>query len=133
MSVALTAVAIRMRHINPLALRVHQLGKVDALDFNFPGTDVEDTTITRYGLLHLTELPECLRPCFRNGLVLLARTTADADCADYNTCAPQRHTAGKNHHAPAIGGVNAEELTAGLRVLRKILGADIEGASGERL
>src|ERR1700722_5478905 len=76
---------------------------------------------------------ECLRARFRDRLVLLARTSADADGAHDLPVAPEWNSACEDHHAPIVGGVDAEELTAGLGKFREVLGADVEGACRERL
>ena len=68
---------------------------------------------------------------FGDGLILLARATADADCAHYLPALLQRNAAGENHHAPMVRGMNAEKLSAGLRVFRQILRGNIEGPRGE--
>ncbi len=64
-----------------------------------------------------TDSERC-RACLCDGLILLARTAADADGADHVAVLLQRNAAGENHDAAVIGTVNAEELLARLRVVR---------------
>jgi hypothetical protein len=69
---------------------------------------------------------KCLGAGFGNSVVLLARTTADADRADNLAATFERNTAGKNHDAAVVGGVNSEKLIARLAVLRQIFGGNIK-------
>jgi hypothetical protein len=78
-------------------------------------------------------LVECLRARFRDRLVMLAGTAAYADSADHLAGPTEGNPACENHHASLIGGVDTKELTARLRVLRKILGTDVEGSQRECL
>jgi len=58
-------------------------------------------------------------PCagFRDRMVLLARSAADADRADHSTLTLQGNTTGKDHHTSIVRGVDSEELSTGLAVL----------------
>ena len=63
-------------------------------------------------------------------MVLFARASADADGADDFARALERDAAGEDHDFTIVGGVDAEELVAGLAVFGKVFGGDIEGAGG---
>src|SRR5271155_2548462 len=76
---------------------------------------------------------ECRRARFRNSLVLLTRTTAYTDGADHLASLGEREPACEDHHAPFVRGMDAEELTARLRIFRKILRTDIESSRCECL
>src|SRR5438067_4532214 len=70
------------------------------------------------------------RAGFSNGMVLVTRTTTYADGAYYFTVALERDAAGKNHDLAIVGGMDAEKLPAGLRVLCQIFGGDVKRARG---
>ena len=60
----------------------------------------------------------------------VCRAAADADRADHVAALLEGDAAGKDHYPAVVGGVNAEELAAGLSVLRQVLGADVERPGG---
>src|SRR5580693_7115462 len=68
----------------------------------------------------------CLGYC----VILFAGASTDADCADDFTLLLERNAAGKDHNLAVVGGVDAEELIAGLRVCGEIFGGDVKGAGG---
>src|SRR5450755_4432869 len=61
-------------------------------------------------------------------MVLIARAAADADGADDLSIAFQWNATCEDHDSAIIGGVNAEELSAGLRMYSEVFGRDVEGA-----
>lgn len=63
---------------------------------------------------------------FGNGVVLIAGTAADADCAHNFVPTFQRNPPGEDHDLPVIGCVNAEELPSRLRVGGEILGGNVK-------
>src|SRR6185312_7954442 len=65
---------------------------------------------------------------FGDRMILFARAATHADGPDDLAGALERHATGKDHHAPLVGGVDAEELASGLRELREVLRRDIERA-----
>src|ERR1700677_494754 len=70
---------------------------------------------------------------FCDGVVLIARAAAYTDGSYYFSVFLERAAAGEDHHLAVVGGVDAEELAAGLRVRREIFGGDVEGAGGPGL
>src|SRR5581483_8795381 len=70
---------------------------------------------------------------FGDRMVLFAEPAADANGPDDFPAAFERHSAGKDHDLSVVGGMDAEELLAGLRVFSQSFGFDIEGARGEGL
>ena len=60
----------------------------------------------------------------RHGVVLLTRSAADPDCAYDLVAHPDGYAARKDHDATVIRYMNAEELAAGLRMLREVLGCN---------
>src|SRR4051812_33145954 len=76
---------------------------------------------------------ERLRACFRDGLILLAHSAADADATDYFSSALQRNSSGEDHDATVVRYMDAEELAARLAQLCQILRRNVECARGERL
>jgi hypothetical protein len=76
---------------------------------------------------------EPLRARFRDCVILLPGTTADADGAHYFSIAFQRDSTGENHHSAMIGNVNPEKLIARLGMLGEVFRRDIESAGSERL
>jgi hypothetical protein len=76
---------------------------------------------------------EFLSARFRDSVILLPGTAADADGAHYFPFALQRDSTGENHHPAMIGNVNPEELAARLGMLGEVLRRDIESAGSERL
>jgi hypothetical protein len=66
-------------------------------------------------------------------LILLTRSATHANGADDLAGPFEWDASGKDHDAPAIGGMNAVELTAGLRGRSQIPRGDIEGTRGEGL
>src|ERR1022692_2992703 len=67
---------------------------------------------------------------FGNRVVLFARATAHADGAHNFSVAFQRNAARKDHDFAIVGDMNAEELSARLRMCGQVPGGDIEGARG---
>src|SRR5664280_2308228 len=67
---------------------------------------------------------------FGDGVVLLARTTAHADRAHDFSAAFQRNASSEDHDLAIVGDMNAEELSARLRMRGQVLGPDIERARG---
>src|ERR1019366_805457 len=63
-------------------------------------------------------------------MVLLARAAADADGAYNFAVALQRDTAREDHNLAVVRGMDAEKLSARLRVRRQVFGRDVEGARG---
>jgi len=63
-------------------------------------------------------------------VVLRSRTAADADGPDDLAILLERDAAGEDHYLAVVGGVNTEELIAGLRVRSEIFGGDVEGSGG---
>src|SRR5689334_17326405 len=76
---------------------------------------------------------ERLRACFRDGLILLAHSAADADATDHFSSALQGNSSGEDHDATVVRYMDAEELPARLAQLCQILRCNIECARGERL
>src|SRR5216684_5755766 len=70
---------------------------------------------------------ECFGASFRHRVILLSGTAANAHTAYHFPPAFQRDAAGEYHHAPMVGHLDSEELTARLRILREILRRNIEG------
>jgi hypothetical protein len=70
---------------------------------------------------------------FGYGLVLLAAASGDADGSDDFAVLLEGDAASKDHDLAVIGGVDAEELLAGLGVVAEVLGGDVEGAGGPGL
>jgi hypothetical protein len=68
--------------------------------------------------------------CFGYCVILFAGASTDADGAYDFAIFLKRDAAGEDHHFAVIGGVDAEELVAGLRVCGEIFGGDVEGAGG---
>jgi hypothetical protein len=68
--------------------------------------------------------------CFGYCVILFTGASTDADCADDFTLFLERNAAGKDHNLAVVGGVDAEELVAGLGVGAEVLGGDVEGAGG---
>jgi hypothetical protein len=56
---------------------------------------------------------ECFRSSFRYSVILLSGT-ADHAHAAYHFSAPRQDAAGEHHHAPMVGHLDSEELTARL-------------------
>src|SRR5664280_111213 len=76
---------------------------------------------------------QCLeRGCasFGDGVVLLARATAHADRAHDFSAAFQWNASGEDHDLAIVGDMNAEELSARLRMGGQVFGGDIERARG---
>src|SRR6185437_6948484 len=69
----------------------------------------------------------------RHRLILLTRSATHANGADDLAGPFERDAPGKDHDAPAVGGLNAVELFAGLRGHSQIPRGDIEGTRGEGL
>ena len=67
------------------------------------------------------------------GVVLIAGASGDADGADYLAVLLDGDAAGEDHDLAIVGGVDAEELIAGLGVGGEVLGSDVEGAGGPGL
>src|ERR1700687_3398365 len=67
---------------------------------------------------------------FGDGVVLLAPTTAHADRAHNFSVAFQRNASGKDHDFAIVGDMNAEELSARLRMCGQVLGRNIECPRG---
>jgi hypothetical protein len=63
-------------------------------------------------------------------VVLFAGTAADTDRADDFAILFQRDAAGEDHDAAVVGGIDAEELAAGLGVGGEVFGGGVEGAGG---
>src|SRR6266851_5323428 len=76
---------------------------------------------------------ECFGASFRHRVILLSGTAANAHTAYHFPPAFQRDAAGEYHHAPMVGHLDSEELTARLRILREILRRNIEGTGSECL
>src|SRR5665213_1298471 len=70
---------------------------------------------------------------FGDCLVLFAGAAADAEAADDFAVLLEGDAACEDHHLAAVGGVDAEELVAGLGVFAECLGFDVEGARGPGL
>jgi hypothetical protein len=66
-------------------------------------------------------------------LVLGAEAAADADGADDFAVLLDGDAAGEDHDLAVVGGVDAEELVAGLREGAEGSGFDVEGAGGPGL
>jgi hypothetical protein len=47
-------------------------------------------------------------------MILVARSTADANCSDDLSILLQGNAAGENHDLPVVGSVNTEELSTRL-------------------
>jgi len=63
-------------------------------------------------------------------VVLIAGASGDADGADYLAVLLDGDAAGEDHDLAIVGGMDSEELVAGLGVLSEVLGGDVEGAGG---
>jgi hypothetical protein len=72
---------------------------------------------------------ECFGASFRYSVILLSGTAAHSHAADHFSGARQRDAAAEHHHAPMVGHLDSEELTARLRILREILRRNIEGTT----
>jgi len=66
-------------------------------------------------------------------VILIAGASGDADSADYLAVLLDGDAAGEDHDLAVVGGVDAEELVAGLGVGGEVLGGDVEGAGGPGL
>src|SRR5271170_2561110 len=71
--------------------------------------------------------------CFGYRVVLLSGATTNSDGTDDFAVLFERDAAGEDHDLAVVGGVDAEELVAGLRVLGEVFGGDVEGARGPGL
>src|SRR6185312_808094 len=69
----------------------------------------------------------------RHRLILLTRSTTHANSADDLVGPFEWDAAGKDHDAPAVGGMNPVELTPGLGGRSQIPRSDVEGTRGEGL
>jgi hypothetical protein len=67
---------------------------------------------------------------FGDGVVLIARAAAYTDGSDDFAILLKRDATGEDHHFAVVGGVDAEELAAGLRVWCEVFGGDVKGAGG---
>src|ERR1700761_5277646 len=67
---------------------------------------------------------------FGDGMILVAGTATDSDGTDDLTVSLERDAPGEDHDLSIVGSVDAEELSAGLRVGRQIFGRNVEGAGG---
>src|ERR1700738_883095 len=67
---------------------------------------------------------------FRNRVVMCSGGAADSDGADDFAVILPGDAAGEDHNLAVVGGVDAEELVARLRVVAEVLGGDVEGAGG---
>src|SRR5664280_2638752 len=67
---------------------------------------------------------------FGDGVVLLARATAHADGAHNFSIAFQGNAPGEDHDFAIVGDMNAEKLSARLRMCGQVPGGDIEGTRG---
>jgi hypothetical protein len=63
-------------------------------------------------------------------VVLFAGASADADGSDDFSVFLERDSAGEDHDFAVVGGMDAEELTAGLGMGGEVFGGDVEGAGG---
>ena len=63
-----------------------------------------------------------------DGVVLITGSAAHPDRPHDFPFLLEGNAASKNHDAPVVGRVNAEELAARLRMGRQILGGDVEGS-----
>src|SRR5438067_462198 len=70
------------------------------------------------------------RAGFGHGVVLVARTAAHANGANYFSIALKRYPTRKNHDLAIVRGVDAEKLPAGLRVRCQVFGGDVKRARG---
>src|ERR1700677_3223315 len=70
---------------------------------------------------------------FGDGVVLIARAAAYTDGSYYFSVFLERDATGEDHHFAVVGGVDAEELVAGLRVWCEVFGGDVKGAGGPGL
>ena len=68
------------------------------------------------------------RACFGDCVILFAGAAADTDSADDFSVLFEGDAAGKDHDFAVVGGVDAEELAAGLGVGREVFGGDVKGA-----
>src|ERR1700743_2471254 len=65
---------------------------------------------------------------FGDGMILVAGTATDSDGTDDLAVPLERNAPGEDHDLSIVGSVNAEELSAGLRVGRQIFRRNVEGA-----
>jgi len=63
-------------------------------------------------------------------VVLGAGAAADSNGADDFAVLLQGDASGEDHDLAVVGGVDAEELVARLRVIAEVFGGDVEGAGG---
>src|SRR5580658_1196729 len=77
--------------------------------------------------------PKRLRSGFRDGLVLLPRSAADANRANDFAVLSEWNAAGKDHHLAIIGGMNPKELLPRLTRPAQLLRRDVKGARGPGL
>ena len=66
-------------------------------------------------------------------MVVFADAAGDADGADDFAVLFDGDAAGEDHDLAVVGGVDAEELVAGLGVFAEVFGGDVEGAGGPGL
>ena len=79
---------------------------------------------------------ESLEGCcagFGDRVILFAGASADADGAYDFAFFLQGDAACEDHDLAVVGGVDAEELVAGLGVCGEVFGGDVEGAGGPGL
>src|ERR1700761_3074595 len=77
--------------------------------------------------------PERRGTRFGDGMILVAGTATDSDGTDDLTVSLERDAPGEDHDLSIVGSVDAEELSAGLRVGRQIFRRNVEGAGCECL
>src|SRR4030081_1951149 len=80
-------------------------------------------------LNYLRDLEGCYAG-FGYRVILFAGSSADADGADDFAVLLQGDASGEDHDLAVVGGVDAEELVARLRVIAEVFGGDVEGAGG---
>src|ERR1700687_916915 len=107
-------------------------GKSIGRTSTFPGPTYTTPRLLAMNVCSFKNL-ECFRSSFRHSVILLSGTTANAHGAYHCSTAFQRDAAGEHNHAPMIGHVDSEKLTARLRILREIFRRNIERARSEGL
>src|SRR5882724_12335237 len=114
---------------------------LNGLDFHLAGVGAHNSSVTghsrhpiplrdSYGFR--TNL-ECFGSCFRHGVVLLSRTSANTNGAHHFSFLHQWNSTGENHDFAVVGGVNSKKLATRLAVHCKIFGGNVEGTRCERL